>query len=245
AGFIGTYTGGTAFAAMGGTAVGGGGFLAGAYSAGIGYTASTAFGSIGNAAYFGDPLPTADQFAKGLAFSMFTGGTLNGINAAAHGNNFWTGDAIARGRGIFSFNNTAKPITDAPLKPLEPIRINELKPYNSSYQSPSEIKIPEQLSHYASKDPSEWTSLGTLADEPIYLTPNSELSRVGALNDLALPKVPNFRMDINGAAIDPNKIMLIRRVTGNVFGQGGGGWEIIYKGPLDLSKVNVVVTPLP
>jgi hypothetical protein len=52
-------------------------------------------------------------------------------------------------------------------------------------------------------------------------------------------------MDITGANIDVNKIMLIRRVTGNVFGQGGGGWEIIYMGPLDLSKTNIVIAPLP
>ena len=65
------------------------------------------------------------------------------------------------------------------------------------------------------------------------------------MNDLALPRTPNFRMDINGAILDPNKIMLIRRVTGNVYGQGGGGWEIIYKGPLNLNKANVTITPLP
>ncbi len=65
------------------------------------------------------------------------------------------------------------------------------------------------------------------------------------MNDLALPRTPNFRIDINGAILDPNKTMLIRRVTGNVYGQGGGGWEIIYKGSLNLNKANVTITSLP
>jgi RHS repeat-associated protein len=94
AGFVGTYLGGTAFVAMGGTAVGGGGFLAGAFSSGIGYTSSTLFGAVGNAIYFGDPLPTSNQVATGLAFSMITGGVMNGVNASANGLNFLTGDLL-------------------------------------------------------------------------------------------------------------------------------------------------------
>jgi len=54
------------------------------------------------------------------------------------------------------------------------------------------------------------------------------------------------RIDI--LTTDPNfdytKIMLIRRATGNVYNQGGGGWEIIYKGPLSINKTDIYITPL-
>jgi len=81
-------------AAMGGTAeaVGGGGFLAGAVSAGIAYSYGTMFTSIGNNIAFGDPMPTGEQFLTGLGISMLTGGVLQGINASVHGRNFWDGN---------------------------------------------------------------------------------------------------------------------------------------------------------
>jgi hypothetical protein len=68
-----------------------------------------------------------------------------------------------------------------------------------------------------------------------------ELGRISAVNDLSLNKVPNFRIDIQGAALDPNKIMIIRNVTGNVNGQGGGGWEILYNGYIDKNAVIRIV----
>lgn len=74
----------------------------------------------------------------------------------------------------------------------------------------------------------------------------AELNKVQALNDLALPKMPNYRIDVNttNGNFDINNVMLIRRVSGNVFNQGGGGWEVIYKGPLNIDKTNIIVTPL-
>ena len=241
AGFAGTYTGGTAFAAAGGGAAGAGGFAAGAWGSGVGYAYSSTIQSFGNAAYFGDPMPTAKQFVTGFGISVAAGGLINGGIALYNGNNFWNG-----------FPNST-PIYNGPLRLPDPTKSeiqlpnggrSEIKPFNSNYEDPSVIKLPNRLSYYSSENPSNWTSIGTLSDRPIYLTSNSELSRVGALNDLALPRIPNFRMDITGANIDVNKIMLIRRVTGNVFGQGGGGWEIMFMGPLDLTKTNIVITPL-
>ena len=246
AGVIGTVTGGSALAAAGGTAAGAGGFMAGAYGAGVGYTYSTVFQSAGNTAYFQDPKLTASQFELGLGISMLTGGTFQGINSAINGRNFWDGDFVARGRTPFSFINNPKTMAVAPLERMQPIGCSEIKLYNANYNNPSEIELPKQLSHYSSEDPSTWTKIGIIPDEPIYLTPDPELSRVGALNDLAMPKIPNFRIDITGASLDGNKIMLIRQVTGNVYGQGGGGWEIIYKGPLVINKANIItITRLP
>ena len=93
-GALAAVTGGASLAAMGGTtaAVGGGGFVAGAFSAGIAYTYGTMFTSFGNSMAFGDPMPTGEQFLTGLGISMFTGGTLQGINAAVHGRNFFNGN---------------------------------------------------------------------------------------------------------------------------------------------------------
>jgi len=57
-------------------------------------------------------------------------------------------------------------------------------------------------------------------------------------------KIPNFRIDIPSSNVDVSKIIIIRRVTGNVYGQGGGGWEILYKGPLNFNRNDVIITPL-
>ena len=89
-------TGGAALSALGGgagaAAVGGGGFLAGSMSAGLGFTASTTFTSFGNNVYFGDPIPTTQEFANGLGMAMLTGGMFQGFNALSNGRNFLTGN---------------------------------------------------------------------------------------------------------------------------------------------------------
>ncbi len=174
------------------------------------------------------------NFWEGAGQGALWGGGIGFATGAYDGYQY----ARARYLSPWTGRSTLPPLT--PLKPIE-----GYVTYNSGYNDPSEIQLPNRLSHYTPDDPSNWTTLGTVPDRPIYLTPNSELSRVGALNDLALPRTPNFRIDINGAILDPNKIMLIRRVTGNVYGQGGGGWEIIYKGSLNLNKANVTITSLP
>jgi RHS repeat-associated protein len=83
-------TGGAALGAFG-TAAGAGGFIGGAVAGGVGYTFGIATTSIGNNIAFGDPMPTAGQFASGLGIAMLTGGTVNGIVSAANGGNFFTG----------------------------------------------------------------------------------------------------------------------------------------------------------
>jgi RHS repeat-associated protein len=108
-GALAAVTGGAAFAAYGGAAAGAGGFIAGSISSGVGYAFGSTATSIGNASYFGDPMPTLGQFATGLGFSMLSGGAINGSISAINGNNFWSGNPVAQGRGVFSLNNTAKP----------------------------------------------------------------------------------------------------------------------------------------
>ncbi len=92
AGAVGAATGGAAFAAAGGAAGGAGGFGAGAVSGMTGSAFSTAIENVGNAAYFGDPIMSADQYLTSVALGGVLGGTTNGIIAARNGRGFWNGD---------------------------------------------------------------------------------------------------------------------------------------------------------
>lgn len=58
-------------------------------------------------------------------------------------------------------------------------------------------------------------------------------------------KSDKIQNSINKSNHESTNVMFIRRVTGNVFGQGGGGWEIIYKGPLNLDQYTITITKLP
>ena len=142
AGFLGTVSGGTAFAAAGGTAVGGGGFIAGMVGSGVGFTYSTAFQTIGNGGYFGDPMPTTSQLLKGAAISIAVGGTLQGINALANGRDFLNGDLIR--------NNTS-------LSPMPSIQTKKLDAGSTN----SELKIPNARTELA--QPSSGGRLGNAA----------------------------------------------------------------------------------
>jgi RHS repeat-associated protein len=238
AGFLGTYTGGSAFVAAGGSAIGGGGFLAGFLGSRVGYTSSTIFESTGNAAYFGDPLPTADQVASGFAFSALSGGVLNGLNALSNGRNFLTGKVVP-----------TLPVSTSQTPPInkpgsETKQTTSTKQFNANYQDKAEIQIPEKVYQYTDKDPSSWQTIGKLdasPTKPTYFAMDPELGKVSAVSDLSLDKIPNFRIDVTGEALDPDKIMIIRTVTGNVNSQGGGGWEILYNGYINKSAVIRIV----
>ena len=69
--------------------------------------------SLGNHAYFGEPIISTKDLLIGTAFEAITAGAINGSVAASEGKNFWTGEMIAEGKGIFSFNNPTK--TSIPL----------------------------------------------------------------------------------------------------------------------------------
>jgi RHS repeat-associated protein len=242
AGAVGAATGGVAFAAAGGAAGGVGGFLAGAGGGAMGSAFSMPLQSVGNSAYFGDPLMTGKDYLLGIGVGVILGGGVNGGIAAFKGGNFWTGKAIAPGRGSFSLNNTS--LRDQ--GQISTMQSKSINAFNNNYDNPSQIKLPKKLYHYTPDDPSEWTSIGRLNDpnKTNYFTINKELNKVTASIDLALPKVPNFRIDVPSSNFDPSKILIIRSVNGNVFNKGGGGWEILYKGPLAFDKSQVIITPL-
>jgi RHS repeat-associated protein len=89
-GVIASATGGAVLLSYGAVA-GAGGFIGGAISAGVAYGFGTTATALANNAYFGDALPTWENFAIGMGISMLTGGLINGAVAASSSNNFWTG----------------------------------------------------------------------------------------------------------------------------------------------------------
>jgi hypothetical protein len=92
AGAIGAATGGAAFMAAGGGATGAGGFAAGAAGGAYGTAFSSPILSMGNNAYFGDPMMTDKQYLMGIAGGALLGGSINGITALANGRSFWNGN---------------------------------------------------------------------------------------------------------------------------------------------------------
>jgi hypothetical protein len=111
AGGVGAATGGAAFFAAGGVAAGAGGFAAGFVGGAVGSAFASPIQNIGNHIYFGDPLMTAKQWAGSILIGGVTGGVTNGTISAIKGNNFWNGNTVAQGRGVFSFNNTPKAVS--------------------------------------------------------------------------------------------------------------------------------------
>ena len=108
AGGAGAALGGVALVAAGGslTTAGLGGFVAGAAGGMASAGTMSALQSAGNHFFFGDPFLSPKDFAVSVVTGAVMGGMINGTMAAASGRNFWTGDRIASGRGVFSFNNT-------------------------------------------------------------------------------------------------------------------------------------------
>jgi RHS repeat-associated protein len=247
-GLVGGAAAGAAGAAVGGAlaAAGIGGFAGGALAGGTagvigGFVNGAGMSWLGGASGLEGLKAGAIGAGVGLLTGAVLGGTIQGIDAASRGGSFWTGKMPTAPTAP-----TPTPTTDNANIGTQAQPTTELKPYNANYQDPSEVQIPNKISYYTDKDPHSWTTIGRIEDpKPVYFTSNDELSKIGALNDLALNKVPNFRLDISGEVLDPNKVLIIRNVTGNVFRQGGGGWEIIYMGPLDISKISVTITPLP
>ena len=228
AGAIGALTGGAAFAAAGGAAGGVGGFLAGAAGGAVGTAFSSPVLSMGNTAYFGDPMMNGKQYLMSIVGGALLGGSVNGITALANGRNFWNGSLVPKDIPV------TMPTVDVNRmisQPEDASRIT-LKNYDSRYQDVSEIKLPDKLFHYTSEDPNSWGGIGLKKDGIQYFTTDGQLNSLNARINLALNKTPNFRIEIltSDPNFNPNNIQLIRSVTGNVNNAGGGGWEILYKG---------------
>lgn len=246
-----------------------GGAVIGAVSTGIGIYAAgavaplmTSIGVSGGILGYGVPAAAAGLFSGAFSGALVTqlpggngnfwGGMWKGaVMGAATG--FVIGGSIGAfntppGHSILTGNSLTRPSVESIstiTKGIEQID-DGLNQYNSSYQDVNELKLPSKLSYYSENDPSSWTTIGRGTDPKIYLTPDSELTKLSSKIDLSLESSRNFRIDIQTTVpdFDYNKVQILRRVTGNVFGQGGGGWEIIYQGSIDVSKVNATITIL-
>jgi RHS repeat-associated protein len=105
--------------------------------------------------------------------------------------------------------------------------------------------LPQYVYHYTSEATADLIQSGEhlgLEGRTLYLTPNGDLSPTQAGIELALPQTNTagavFRVDTS--ALDPANISMVRQVTGNVLGRGGGGTEILYEGRVPLDAVTRV-----
>ena len=103
-------------------------------------------------------------------------------------------------------------------------------------------ELPKYVYHYTTEATANLIQAGEhlgLQGRTLYLTPNGSLSPTQAGIELALPQTNTaealFRVE--SAALQSENISMIRQVTGNVFGRGGGGTEILYNGRVPMSAV--------
>jgi hypothetical protein len=219
AGYVGVAVGGAvATAGIGGFA--GGAIVGGAAGAAGGFINGAGMTWLGGGS-FGQGITSGFIGAGiGAGTGALLGGTIQGISTARQGNSFWTGKPLA--------TPTPTPSNTQPA--------SDPKPYNSSYQDPSEIQLPEKLYKYTYEHPNTWENPNTILpgrDGSAYYTTDGSLNSLNAKINLSLPKQPSFRIEIS--TTDPNfnfnNIQIIRTVNGNVFNSGGGAWEILYNAP--------------
>jgi RHS repeat-associated protein len=105
-----------------------------------------------------------------------------------------------------------------------------------------ETQLPKSLYYYANSETAalvESTATLGQAGRTLYLTPNGALSPLQAGIELALPQkntaVALFR--VSTSALDKSQIIRVGTVTGNVFGRGGGGIEVLYNSQIPLRFV--------
>jgi RHS repeat-associated protein len=118
-----------------------GGFFAYAMAGATSYITSTSFTSIGNTGYFGDPMPTPEEFIKGTVISMGVSGVMGGLTSMSNGNNFWTDDPIVAGRSAFSFNNRPFPMNPAESNTMIPIKSNVAPQINTAGMRATPLQI--------------------------------------------------------------------------------------------------------
>jgi hypothetical protein len=100
--------------------------------------------------------------------------------------------------------------------------------------------LPEKLYYYTDEATAaaiEKSQLG-LPGRTTYLTPKGDLKPLQAQIELSLPRqnTATAVFEVSTEGLDRSKVLLKRRVTGNVQGHGGGGTEILYDGPIPLEN---------
>ena len=68
----------------------------------------------------------------------------------------------------------------------------------------------------------------------VYPTTRGGMPHLQAQLELALPRhnTATHIFAVSKNLLDPNRVLLVRRVTGNVFNRPGGGIEVLYQGPV-------------
>ncbi len=183
AGVIGAATGGAAFAAAGGAAGGAGGFLAGAAGGAIGTAYSSPVLSMGNTAYFGDPMMTGEQYLMGIAGGALFGGAINGGAAILNGRTFWNGTLPTP---------TTTPMPPLPMPTSKTPSPDDLVDAVNSRHPNRTLDMPEE-------------NFFKLDNKTRYITiKNSEGVNSGIIIDPS--RDPNFRQNlINASGINPGK----------------------------------------
>ena len=95
--------------------------------------------------------------------------------------------------------------------------------------------LPAKLYHYTDEETAVkilTSQLGRDENTILYLTPSGGLSPLQAQIQLALPPGRSAAVvfEVPTSALDPSRIVAIRRVVGNVYGRAGGGVEVLYRG---------------
>lgn len=103
-------------------------------------------------------------------------------------------------------------------------------------------KINRPLYHYTTQQAAErieQTQLGFDDNSWVYLTPDGNKTPIQAQVDLALPQnnTGEAIFEVRPNTLYPKDFIIQRRVTGNVFFRGGGGYEMIHKGAIPINNI--------
>jgi hypothetical protein len=76
------------------------------------------------------------------------------------------------------------------------------------------------------------SQLGRNENSIIYLTPAGDLTPLQAQIELALPGVTRgyAMLEVPKSALDPERVLFVRRVTGNILRRAGGDIIVVYRG---------------
>jgi hypothetical protein len=177
--------------------------------------------------YKGIQSPLARKWLEGVSTNTITGGVFGGITAVGDNDettSFWDGVGTGAKRGVVT--GTISGIGQAVQYSLT----NHVNLLTGKYSKP--------LYHYTSTNNADEimkSQLGITEDSWVYLTPDGTKTPIQAQLDLSLPQdnTAESLIMVKPNSIYPSDILLQRNVTGNVFGRGGGGYKIIYKGTIN------------
>lgn len=176
--------------------------------------------SVGNTAFLGDAPMTVQEYMTGLGFAFITGGVINGVAAEAKDLKFSNG-GLKEPQAQTGISGTSA-------------QTNGTKGGSGNKKS---------LYHYTNDETADKimnSQLGISPESEVYLTPKGDLTPLQAQIELALPNTNTATtvIEVSSEAINPENIVRSGNVTGNVFGKGGGGVEVIYRGQINKDLLN-------